>query len=122
MEIPAALLRRGLNVLAVEVHAAPVDSRAFDNWRKDGYDWPPIGLLSAQLTVSPPGAAVPNVPRPHGIQVWNCAPYDTVTTFDYGDPTEPLRPIVIHAARNGVFSGRLMVGSQQPIKGLERRA
>ena len=31
-------------------------------------------------------------------------------------PAEPLRPIMIRAARNTVFSGRLMVDSDQPIK------
>ena len=57
---------------------------------RTGPVWPPIGLLSARLTVSPAGAAVANVARPRGIQVWNCAAYDTVTAFDYGDPGEPL--------------------------------
>ena len=115
VEIPTALLREGLNVLAIQVDAAPMDFRAFN---KQGYDWPPVGLLSARLTESPPDVAAANVLRPQGIQVWNCAPYDTVTAFDYGDRTELLRPVTVHAARNGVFSGRLMVSSDQPIKGL----
>ena len=115
--IPAALLRRGVNVLAVEVHTAPsyitgVRGSAIPAWQ-------PLGLLNARLMVSPAGAAIANVARPRGIQVWNCAPYDTVTAFDYGDLCEPLRPIVIRAARNGVFSGRLMVSSDQPVKGLK---
>jgi len=118
--IPARLLRRGVNVLAVEVVGAPVESRTFDDWREEhSYDWPPIGLLSAKLTVSPAGVAVANVPPPRGIRVWNCTSYETVTSFDYGDPTEPLRPIVVPAARNGAFSGRLVVGSDRSIKGLK---
>jgi hypothetical protein len=55
------------------------------------------------LTVSPAAAAV--APRLKGIRLWNVAAYDTLTAFDYGTPGESLRPIVIRAARNSVFSG-----------------
>ena len=123
VSIPAALLRKGVNVLAIEVHAAPTYFKG-TRWGEPDI-LPTIGLLNARLTVSPTGA-VPtlqevgtNGARPRGIKVWNCAAYDTVTAFDYGDPFEPLRPIEIRAARNSVFSGRLMVGSDQPIKGLK---
>ncbi|HOX06815.1 MAG TPA: DUF6067 family protein, partial [Planctomycetota bacterium] len=83
--------------------------------------WPPVGVLDARLTVSPPGAATAGLhqARPNGIRLWNVAPYETLTAFDYGAPTEPLRPIAVFAARNGVFSGRLAAGSAQPIKGLK---
>ena len=114
-EIPAALLRPGVNVVALELHPAPIPINALKT-RVFGADWPPIGLLSASLTVSPNAAIAP---RPRGIHVWNCAAYDTVTAFDYGDTSQPLRPIVIRAARNSVFSGRLMVSSDSPIKGLK---
>jgi hypothetical protein len=118
LEIPPALLRKGVNVVAVEVHAAPVN---FKGATKVGYDcaWPPIGLLSAALTVSPSSAAVAATPRSKGIRLWNCAPCDTLTIYDSDNPAEPLRPITIAAARNSVFSGRLAVSSDQPIKGLK---
>jgi hypothetical protein len=123
VSIPAALLRKGVNVLAIEVHASPTYFKGTEWGEPDIL--PTIGLLNARLTVSPTGA-VPtlqesgtNGARPRGIKVWNCAAYDTVTAFDYGDPFESLRPIEIRAARNSVFSGRLMVGSDQPIKGLK---
>ena len=123
VSIPAALLRKGVNVLAIEVHASPTYFKG-TQWGEPDI-LPTIGLLNARLTVSPTGAiptlqeSATNGARPRGIKVWNCAAYDTVTAFDYGDPFEPLRPIEIHAARNSVFSGRLMVGSDQPIKGLK---
>lgn len=122
VRIPANLLRKGINVVAIECHAAPIG--ASELLRGDGrlYEtavWPPIGLLSARLAVAPAGAAVANVLRPHGVQVWNREVADTVTPFDYGDPTEPLRPVSINAGRNTVFSGRLVVGSDLPIRGLK---
>jgi hypothetical protein len=118
VEIPATLLRKGVNVVAVEVHAAPVN---FKGVTKAGSEvgWPPIGLLSAELTVSPATAAVAATPRSKGLRVWNCAPCETLTIYDSGGPNEPLRPITITAARNSVFSGRLAVGADQAIKGLK---
>ena len=117
IKIPVSALRKGVNVVAIEVHAAPIHAKAAPRQHGNG-PWPPVGLLDARVVVSPPSAAVANA-RPKGIQIWNSATYQDVTPFDYGDPAEPLRPILVRAARNGVFSGRLMVGSDQPIKGLK---
>jgi hypothetical protein len=115
VSIPVSVLRKGANVVAIEVHAAPVNVKA----RPSTGGWPPVGLLDARLVVLPPTAAVVHGARPKGVQVWNSVAYENVTAFDYGDPAEPLRPILIRAARNSVFSGRLMVGSDQPIKRLK---
>lgn len=77
--------------------------------------WPPIGLLSARLSVSPAGAGGT---RPRGIQVRNAA---TTEDLSICDPAEvaPLRPIIVRAARNTIFSGRLVVGADEAIKGLK---
>ena len=121
-EIPAKLLRSGVNVLAIETHTAPVTvpyvKRAVEI-AQGLIPWAPIGLLHARLSVTPVGAATATLQRPHGIRIWNCAAYDTLSVFDFGDPCESLRPVDIQAARNSVFSGRLMVSSDQPIKGLK---
>ncbi len=106
VEIPAALLRPGVNVLAVEAHAAPVHGKK---------PWPPIGLLSARLSVSPAGAGGM---RPRGIQVRNAATTEDLSICDPADRL-PLRPIVVRAARNTIFSGRLVVGADETIKGLK---
>ena len=106
IEIPAALLRPGVNVLAVEAHAAPVHGKK---------PWPPIGLLSARLSVSPAAAAGT---RPRGIQVRNAATTEDLSICDPADRL-PLRPIVVRAARNTIFSGRLVVGADEAIKGLK---
>ncbi|MBM4142121.1 MAG: hypothetical protein FJ225_00790 [Lentisphaerae bacterium] len=114
LEIPAGLLRPGSNVVAIELHMAPIEYRAMTAyWQR----WAPIGLFTARLNVSPAAAAAPA--RPAGIHVWNCAAYDTVSVFDYGDAALSLQPIVVRAARNSVFNGRLMVSSDQPIRGLK---
>jgi hypothetical protein len=119
--LPVSLLKPGVNVLAVEVHTAPCYNMLHITFGRDGVGWPwaPIGLRHAQLTMSPAGAVVTNIKRPAGIRVRNVGVADTVTAFDYGDPWDVVRPILIYAARNSVFSGRLVVDSDQPIKGLK---
>jgi hypothetical protein len=119
--LPVALLKPGVNVLALEVHTAPCYNMIDITFGRDGVGWPwvPIGLHHAQLTLSPAGAVVANIKRPAGIRVRNVGAADTVTAFDYGDPWDAVRPILIYAARNSVFSGRLVVDSDQPIKGLK---
>jgi hypothetical protein len=113
LEIPAEFLRAGQNVVAIEMHMAPIDYRAMaEYWQR----WAPIALFAARLSVLPAGTASPS--RPAGVHVWNCAAYDTATVFDSGDTTAPIQPIVVRAARNSAFSGRLMIGSDKPIRGL----
>ncbi|MGQ9660902.1 MAG: glycoside hydrolase domain-containing protein [Kiritimatiellia bacterium] len=127
VRLPSNLLRKGVNVLAVEIHRAPINEPAVAAkrvaWPGDGMYtvpgmWPYAGLRSLSLTTDAEAAAVPNVGRPEGTQVWNVPVFATVTAMDYGDPGDPL-PVKINTARNGVFSGRLVVSSPQPIKGLK---
>ena len=118
IEIPAALLRPGVNVLAVEAHPTAIP---YSVWKRydEFYTWPTIGVLKARLTVSPADAAITNGLRLRGLQVWNCTVNDTVTAGnDLREVSAPVRPVVIRAVRNSVFSGRLMVGSDQTITGL----
>jgi hypothetical protein len=118
VEIPAAFLRPGVNVLAVEAHPAPIP---YSTWKRydEYYAWPAIGVARARLTVAPADAAVTSGQRLQGLRVWHCAVSDTVTAGDdLREASAPVEPVVIHAARNSVFSGRLIAGSDQPIKGL----
>ena len=118
VEIPAAFLRPGVNVLAVEAHPAPIP---YSTWKRydEYYAWPAIGVQRARLTVAPADAAVTSGLRLRGLRVWNCAVSDIVTAGDdLREVSAPLRPVVIRAARNSVFSGRLIVGSDQAITGL----
>ena len=124
--VPAKLLRTGGNVLALAIHRAPTNEGAVGAQRtKEGamYTSPGIwayaALRSLSLASASGAGVVQNTARPKGVQVWNVAPFETLTAFDYGEPGEALRPIAIHSARNSVFSGRLAVGSSAAIKGLK---
>jgi hypothetical protein len=124
--VPAKLLRKGANVLALEIHRAPINETALEAKRvaaPGGMSsvpgmWAYAGLRHLSLS-APAGAGVtPNLTRPKGVQVWNCAPFDTINAFDYGDGGE-LLPVAVSSPRNGVFSGRLVVSSDDAIKGLK---
>ncbi|HOX07821.1 MAG TPA: DUF6067 family protein [Planctomycetota bacterium] len=122
--VPAKVLRKGTNVLAIEIHRAPVSEGAMkakrpasaSGWRA-GF-WAGAGLSSLKLTSASGAGVVPNTARPKGVQVWTVGPLDTLDAFSYGDPGE-VRPLVVNAAVNGVFSGRIGVGSASDISGLK---
>jgi hypothetical protein len=124
--VPEKLLRKGTNVLTLEVRRAPTNEAVIRAERfkegamstKQGI-WAFAGLRNMRLTAAPGSGVAPNLERPKGVQVWNVTPFRTVSSYDYGDPAEPLRPVGVAAVRNGVFSGRLMVSSDQAVKGLK---
>jgi hypothetical protein len=111
-------LRKGVNVLAVEVHRSAFRPEALRWTRRTTLGWSHVGLHSIRLTVDGEGAIVPNTSRPKGLQVWN---QDIHAVFDvaaYGDPNEPLRPIRLAGARNGSYSGQVVVSADTPFERL----
>ena len=123
LAVPAAALRKGSNVLAVRIHRAPVNEPVIgaERFKEGGMStkqglWAYAGLRTISLSGA---GATPNVARPKGVQVWNVASFQTISSFDYGDSGDTLKPVSIAAVRNGVFSGRLAVSSDAPIKGLK---
>ena len=114
LAVPAELLRKGLNVLAVEIHAAAYP----EEYEKVGFPWSTCGLIELHLRADKADGLTPNVVRPAGLQVWNTNIAAHLYDFEYGDPSEPLQPISLAGPRNGVVTGRVAVGSDQAIKGL----
>jgi len=122
LRVRAKLLRRGVNVLAIDLRRSDYPASA-KQWFADPYfrrhpAWVPNGLLAVRLSAAGAGI-VPNTSRPPGVQVWNHDLNDRVHVQDYGDPAEPLRPIRIEAARNGAFSGKVVLGSRRPLRNVK---
>ena len=124
VKVPARMLRKGVNVLAVEVHRSAY-SKGFDDeiskWKD--YTARPCVRSTCGMTdlvlKSPDGEGVlANVVRPEGMQVWNSSVL-VEDPYDFGDPLEPLRSVTIPACRNGAFSGEVSVGSRSPITKLK---
>ncbi len=112
--VPTRLLRKGTNVLAVEIHAAPFPD-AFASARPE---WSTCGLIELRLRAEKGDGIEANVVRPNGLQVWNSNVIADAYNADWADAHETLRPMFLAGARNGCYTGRVTVGSDQPIKEL----
>lgn len=122
IEIPVSALRQGINVLAVELHRSEFHPSAMTWWsfgqqhlygRYRG--WDPVGLNDLRLAAVG-GGIEPNVARPDGVQVWNLDIHDRLEEINYGAPQAGLRPIRIVGARNGSYSGSVVLSSKQAIQ------
>jgi hypothetical protein len=131
--LPAKLLQKGVNVLAIEVHRAAADESMFTlmSPKEMGYNvqdnrsfwWNRASLEGLKLTAkAPPAAVAGNLARPKGIQAWNWPVAEPIDLRTYGDPNEPLGPIRLCGARNGAYSGQIVVSSPAAIQGLTAEA
>jgi hypothetical protein len=122
--VPASMLHKGVNVLAIELHRVSYHEAAASRDRQgklrlDGQSaWSTVGLIDLHLTAASGRGLTPNVDRPKGLQLWNADVLTWVFDLDHGDPAEPVAPLTLVGARNGAFSGQVVVGSDQPIQGL----
>jgi Glycoside hydrolase 123, catalytic domain/Glycoside hydrolase 123 N-terminal domain len=121
ISIPKSTLRKGTNVLGLEVHRAPTSETYYTARYKHARkysQWDRISLDSVKLS-SPAAAAVSaNVSAPGGVRVWNWPAYAALHSIDFGDPHRSLKPVQITGARNGAFCGQVVVSSTEAIKGL----
>jgi len=124
LKIPTDGLRKGVNVLAIEMFRSPypvvVRDKA-DPGMKMPYQmgWNTCEVISLRLTADVADGLVPNVGRPAGLRAWNQNLLASDFDMDIGDPCEPLRPVSLCAVRNGAFSGKVVLGSDKPIRGLK---
>jgi hypothetical protein len=130
LKILPADLRKGVNVLAVEVHRAPAAAGMFTRLfpKETGYDltdrynvcWNRAGVEELDLTArAGAGAVVPNIARPTSPQAWNWPTTEAVLPFLYGNPNDGITPIRLLGARNGAFAGQVVVSSPKPITALK---
>ena len=121
--IPARLLRKSTNVLAISVHRAAHHEvvLAHQSAKKPLLLlWSTCGLSSVRLDAH--GEVTPNCARPKGLQAWNSNPLAVDFDLDWGDPQESLAAIRLVGARNGVFSGKVVLGAAEPLRDLSAKA
>ncbi len=132
-EIPSSKLKKGVNVLALEIHRAP-------SYPKDTR-YSNCGLVAVNL--SGEGKVASSAGRPDGVQVWNAnaltkvtplgfywtgrigqgvGGYFTHASLSWGESYGKLSPIRMVGARSAVAVGQLAVSSDAPIKGLDVKA
>ncbi|MFW6107721.1 MAG: glycoside hydrolase domain-containing protein, partial [bacterium] len=131
VRVPASMLRKGVNVVALENHRSPAPEGFFLGENKKYRNikhvkafcwWSRVGVRAVRLTAAKGAAATPNAAhtgRPKGVQVWTWPTHRMVSARDYADPCEPLHPVRLCGARNGAYSGQVVIGSGRAIRGLE---
>ncbi|MHB1036217.1 MAG: glycoside hydrolase domain-containing protein [Pirellulales bacterium] len=130
--IPANLLRKGVNVLAIEVVRAPynkildekknqaADKRELAN-RNCPYElsWNTCEVRWVQLAAGSAAGIVPNASRPADLQVWNSDLLTSDYSSDFGDRCEAIRPVELKGPGNGYISGKVVIGASKAIEGLK---
>ena len=130
LSVPNKLLRKGINVLAIDVIRSPYPAALLEKHpygvggssKDPALLWNTCEIRKVTLTANRPDGLVPNTTRPEGIQVWNADPLAGDVDADYGDRTEPLNPIAISSPRNGTVYGKVIIGSDKPLKNLKATA
>jgi len=122
--IKPALLRDGLNVLAIELHRSDylVEALKRPESGMAPLGFAPVGLSVLELAAdAAPGAVEALHPARQGLQVWNADVSRRVGPAECAHWDARLRPVRLVAARNGRFSGQVVVTSDKPIEGLSAR-
>lgn len=125
VDLPAELLHKGTNVLAVEVHRAALpaahmaDASAGWNPAVGRHAWGTCGIESLSLVAPTGSRVIANPGKLPDLQVWNC---DVLlrpgVDFPCGDPLEPLRAVRMATPRNGVSSAQVVVSATKELKGV----
>jgi len=134
--IPREALVKGANVLAIELHRAPVAPPP-----KVRCEWSHLGIHEIRLTSASGAGVVPYAEAVKGLHVWNAWPMETVTErrlaklprpgamygfpravpvkgMTVGNPYDPLRPLRIVGTRNGSCSGQVVLTDFGGLKGV----
>ena len=129
IELPAGTLKKGVNILGIELIRSAYDkasqkiagAKRENNFPQE-FSWATCRITKLELAARSAQGLVPDTGRPGGLQVWNgdimAGDYD----LDYGSVSEPLRPVKISGPRNGVFTGKVIIGSTGQIRGLSVKA
>ncbi len=129
LAIPASALRKGTNVLALEMHRAPAIEAMFMRkaksmrWNKIDHAraawWSRVGLKSLRLAANSGAAPADSSGRPKGFQVWTSPIFEEIKTSDYGDPSNLPGRINLCTGRGGVVSGQVVASSHAAFGGLK---
>ncbi len=121
VEIPGNRLRKGANVLAIEVRQAAIAPVAhswtqYPNAHATTW-WGHLWVEDLSLVAEPEGSVRP-VSRPSGVQLWGEDIHRWVFNADFLEPGVKARPVEIVAARGGQFSGQAVIGSSAALGNL----
>jgi len=116
--IPANVLRKGVNVLAIENRRSSYRLEGLTGGEREVSDnfWSPVGIYGVTLKASSDaGLSKARVP----VRFWNAGPLVPVDS-KLADcaPFEVLRPVTLSGARGAVGSGQFVVSGDAPLANL----
>ena len=123
--IPPQLLRKGVNVLAVEIRASrfhPVVARnpIQPNWGGPKRPWPHARLFGVALRAAGQGVRSART-RPAGVQAWAEDVHHRTLSTDFLPPGEAAGVLRFVGARRGTYLAQLCVGTDRELAGLQIR-
>jgi len=128
--IPPGLLRRGINLLAIEVRASRLHpvvlnmKLAMHNHKvRQGMVgvWRHCGLVGLELRSASRGVAS-GLSRPPGVQVWVQDSHHRVDSTEFLPAGEPAGVVRFVGARNGTYGAQVVVGTDKPLGALHAEA
>jgi hypothetical protein len=132
VDIPADRLRKGVNVVGIEVHRCPANwlmitgKYQTTNFRGEPGVWQHAGIVDARVLTTkgetPKDSYVRNVGRPEGVQFWNSRIVSRIRRNHYANPCETLRPVQIVGCRNGWFGGHVAFGITETVEEFQAKA
>jgi len=123
IEIPTQSLRKGVNVLALELHRSdyPAEAKRKVTWKDPrSLGWATVGLSLMTLRAEADAGAVAALDPQRGrLQVWNQDIAWAVGERECPIVDAPPEPIRIVGAANGTFSGQVVVASDAVLAGVK---
>lgn len=120
IRIPAALLKKGSNVLAIQLRSSryhPAMVTAISNQKHGGPIWPHLGLIDVELR-----GTVKNMPsclhRPGRMQAWAADMHNRLFDRDFNPHGWPTGVVRFVGAQNGTFAAQIGIGADKELTGL----
>ena len=118
LAIPRQLLRKGTNVLAIELRAAPLHPYVLKEWfgYRDVVDrqWEHARLSRLELRCA--GVGLPSsLSRPKGVQIWTEDMTRRIFSPEYLEPGAAPGVIRLVGARNGTCAAQVVVGTDKEL-------
>jgi len=121
MVIPHELLRKGTNILAIELRAAPLHPYVLKEWfgyRGDDRQWEHARLSRMELRST--SKEVPScVGRPRGVQIWTEDMTRRLFSAEYLERGAVSGVIRLVGARNGTYAAQVVVGADRDLARLK---
>jgi len=112
VEVPPEALRKGVNVLALELRLSPCRRKV----PSLGAGWPHGLIRFVTLDARPAGAVLSANSRPDGVQAWTEDIHRRIMTQEFLEPgVKKRKTIRLLGARGGRYSGQVLLGTTKDL-------